>query len=331
MIGGAILGLGALVVMAAAPSVPVLALGWLFAQLGWGTAAGTFLFIQADRVPESQRGSVAGLMGFAQMAAPVLGSVIGAALVFSNYLVFLVPGGIGFALIVLFALTAARENPRAVEPAGERLTFAAVLPNYVFNPRLHPDFGWNWLGRFLFMFGLTLNTTFTIFFVAQKAGTDIAGIAGLIALVSLGGVGAAALGALGGGWLSDRIKRRKIFILIAGVIFAVAATVMAFAPDLTTVVIAGLGTQLAIGIFSSIDNAILLDIMPNREAEAGRYSGISQIAISLAQALAPLAAAAILLIGVTGTDKNYTLLFLVAAVVTLLGALSISTRVKGSR
>lgn len=331
MIGGAVLGLVALVVMAGAPSVSVLALGWLLAQLGWGTAAGTFLFIQADRVPESQRGSVAGLMGFAAMVAPVAGSVIGAALVFSNYLVFLVPGGIGFVLVAVFALTAARESPATLAPVGARLQFRAVLAKYVFNPRRHSDFGWNWLGRFLFMFGLTLNTTFTIFFVAQTAGTDVAGIAGLIALFSLGGVAAAAIGALGGGWLSDRIKRRKVFILVAGLIFAASAVVMAFAPDLTTVVIAGLGTQVAVGIFSSIDNAILLDIIPNRESEAGRYSGIAQIAISLAQSLAPLAASGILLIGVSGTEKNYTLLFIIAGAVTLLGALSISARVKGSR
>lgn len=331
MIGGATLGVVALAVMASAPSVPLLALGWLLAQLGWGTAAGTFLFIQADRVPESQRGSVAGLMGFAAMIAPVAGSVIGAALVFSNYLVFLVPGGIGFLLVALFALTAARERRDALQPVEGRLQLGTVLSKYAFNPRRHPDFGWNWLGRFLFMFGVTLNTTFTIFFIAQKAGTDVAGVAGLIAVFSLGGVAAAAVGALGGGWVSDRIKRRKVLILVAGLIFAVSAVVIAFAPDLITVVIAGLGTQVAVGIFSSIDNAVLLDIIPDRETEAGRYSGISQIAISLAQSLAPLAASAILLIGVSGTDKNYTLLFIIAGAVTLLGALSISTRVKGSR
>lgn len=331
LIGGAVLGLIGLVIMAAAPTVPVLAAGWVLAQIGWGTAAGTFLFIQADRVPESQRGSVAGLMGFTQMAAPVLGATIGATLVFSNYLLFLVPGSLGFLLVVLFAVTAAREDRATLPAVTGRLTFSDVVSKYVFSPRLHPDFGWNWLGRFLFMFGLTLNTTFAIFFIAQKAGTDIAGIAGLIAVFSLGGVAAAALGALGGGWLSDRIKRRKIFILVSGLVFAAGAISMAFAPDLATVIVAGLLTQLAIGIFSSIDNAILLDIIPDRVTEAGRYSGISQIAISLAQSIAPLAAAGILLIGASGAEKNYTLLFIIAAAVTLVGALAIFTRVKGSR
>lgn len=331
LIGGAILGFIALVIMAAAPTVPVLALGWVLCQLGWGSATGTFLFVQADRVPESQRGSVAGLMGFSGMAAPVIGATIGATVIFNNYLVFLVPGAIGFVLVALFALTVARENSSSLPPAGDRLKLGAVLGKYAFNPRRHPDFAWNWLGRFLFMFGLTLNTTFTLFFIAQKAGTDVAGIAGLFALLSLGGVAAAAMGALGGGWLSDRIKRRRILILISGLVFAAGAVVMAFAPNVETVLIASLGTQFAIGIFSSIDNAILLDIMPDRVTEAGRYSGISQIAISLAQSIAPLAASAILLIGVTGTEKNYTLLFIIAAAVTLLGAIAIFSRVKGSR
>lgn len=35
MIGGLVVGVGSLVVMALAPGVPVLALGWVLAQLGW--------------------------------------------------------------------------------------------------------------------------------------------------------------------------------------------------------------------------------------------------------------------------------------------------------
>ena len=331
LLGGAIIGTGALVIMAAAPNVPILALGWCLAQLGWGTATGSFMFIQADRVPESQRGSVAGLMGFSAMAAPVLGSVIGAMLVFDNFLLFLVPGVIGLILVAVFALTGAREDTATLAPVTQKLTMGSIVKNFVFNPREQPDFGWNWLGRFLFMFGLTLNTTFTTFFIAQRAGTDIAGIAGLVAAVSLFGVLATALGALGSGWLSDRIKRRKMLVLLAGFIFAAGTTTMALAPDLTLVLAGSIVTSLAVGIFSAIDSAIILDIIPNRATDAGRYSGIAQLSISLAQALAPLAAAGVLLVGVTGIDKNYTLLFLVAGVITVIGALTIFTRVKGSR
>ncbi|WP_235833352.1 MFS transporter [Glaciibacter flavus] len=327
---GSLVGFAALIVMASAPSIATLGVGWALAQLGFGNALTGLVNVTADRLPESQRGRVSGLTGFVQLVAPVAGVGLAAGFVSNNYLLFLVPGLVGVLLGLVFVVFARGDDSRALPPA-ERLRWNTLLPKYVFNPRQYPAFGWNWLGRFLVYFALSLSTTFTSFYFAEKAGTTVAEIAGLFAIASIAGIGAAALGALGGGILSDRLRRRRIFVLVACVVFACGAVILAFAPGMTIVIIGFVVVNLGTGIFSSVDQAIVLDILPEREAHAGRFVGINQLALQIGQSVAPLTAPALLLVGATAGQQNYGLLFLLAAGCTVAGGLIIYLKVSGSR
>ncbi len=327
---GSLIGLGSLIVMASAPSIAFLGVGWALAQLGFGNALTGLVNVTADRLPESQRGRVSGFTGFVQLVAPVVGVGLAAGFVNDNFLLFLVPGLIGVVLGLTFVVFARGDDSRGL-PSAERLTLRSLLPKYIFNPRQHPAFGWNWLGRFLVYFALSLSTTFTTFYFAQKAGTTIAEIAGLFAVASIAGIGAAAIGALGGGILSDRLQRRRIFVLVACVVFAAGAVVLALAPDMTVVIIGFVVINLGTGIFSAVDQAIVLDILPEREAHAGRFVGINQLALQIGQSVAPLTAPALLLIGASDDQQNYGLLFLLAALCTVAGGLIIYVKVTGSR
>ena len=80
---------------------------------------------------------------------------------------------------------------------------------------------------------------------------------------------------------------------------------------------------MGIGMFSAVDQALLLDVLPEKTTDAGRFMGITGFATSIPQSIAPLVASGILLIGVTGAEKNYTLLFIIAAALVLLGGLVI--------
>lgn len=318
MIGGMVLGVVSLLVMALAPNILVLGAGWILAQLGWGSALANLQNSTADRLPESQRGKVAGLTGFATQVAPVFGVIISGPFNTDNLLLFLVPGAVGVVLVSAFVIFV-HEDSSVGRSFADRLTVASVLRRYVYNPRRFPDFSWNWLARFLFYFGLTLNTTFTAFFFSQRLGMPIEDVQGLIAIVGGGGVLATTIGAIGGGFLSDRLRRRRVFVLVGAAVFALGAVVMAFAPDATLLIVGSLLVNVGIGTFAAVDQALLLDVLPEKETEAGRYMGITGFATSIPQAVAPLIAPAFLLIGAVGDERNYTLLYLVAAAVTLLG------------
>jgi MFS family permease len=329
MIVGTLLGVVSLVVMALAPSVFILGFGWVLAQLGWGQVLSNLQISTADRLPESQRGKVAGLTGFATQVAPVFGVIMASGLTGDRLMLFLVPGIVGIVLVALFVLFVHEADSRG-NSFDDRITARSLLSKYLYNPRRYPDFSWNWLARFLFYFGLTLNTTFTAFFFASRLGIPVTEVAGIIGL--LGGVGvlATTVGALGGGFLSDKLRRRRLFLVIAGSLMAVGMLTMAFSTDLPVLIAGSLIVSVGIGGFAAVDQALLLDVLPERETDAGRFMGITGFATSIPQASAPLIAPLFLAIGATASDKNYTLLFIVAAACVFAGGLVV-LRIKSVR
>ncbi|VEP40021.1 MULTISPECIES: MFS transporter [Tessaracoccus] len=328
MVGGVVVGVVSLVVMALAPSVVLLGLGWILAQWGWGTALGNLQNSTADRLPESQRGKVAGLTSFATQVAPVFGVIIAQFFTGDPLLLFLVPGAVGVVAVLLFVFFVHEDDSRGLP--REPITGRQLLGKYVYNPAQHKDFSWNWLARFLFYFGITLNTTYTAYFFADRLGITVEEVAGVIAMLGLGGVLATTIGAIGGGFMSDRFKRRRLFVLLGGVIMAAGMVTQAFAGDLTVLVVGSLTASMGLGLFAAVDQALLLDVLPERETDAGRFMAITGFATSIPQSVAPLAASAILLVGVTGEERNYTLLFVIAGALVVLAGLAV-TRIRSVR
>ena len=263
MVGGVILGVISLVVMAVAPSVLILGFGWVLAQWGWGTVLSNLQISTADRLPESQRGKVAGLTGFATQVAPVFGVILTFGVTGDPLLLFLIPGAVGVILVALFVTLVHEDDSRTLR--REHIGVAGVLRKYLYNPAKYPDFSINWLGRFLFYFGLTLNTTFTAFFFASRLGVEVTEVAGIIA--ALGGVGVLAVtaGAIGGGFLSDRLRRRKVFVLFGGALMAVGMLLMAFSDNVPLLFAGSLIVSAGIGMFSAVDQALLLDVLPGED------------------------------------------------------------------
>lgn len=330
---GAIFGVAALALIAWAPNIPMLAVAWMIAQLGFSGVLSSLGLSQADRLPEEQRGKVSGLSGFVQMVASVAGVGLASAFIGNNYLVFLVPGLFCVVFVVLWVLFV-HESSSVNMQFGPRLSLGRVVAHMVFNPAKYPDFAWNWLGRLLFNFGVTFATTFTTLFFAARlsSGGRVADIGGLITILSLLGVVATAGGAIAGGFLADKLRRRRVFVISAGIAFTIGAIIMAFGGSNAAVLIIGsLITSLGLGVFSAVDMAIVLDILPERDTEAGRFLGINNYATSLAQAIAPIVAVPLLLIGASGVDKNYGLLFLIAAACTLVGGTTVMVFVKGAK
>jgi MFS family permease len=212
----------------------------------------------------------------------------------------------------------------------ESITLRGGLGKYLYNPKQYPDFSWNWLGRFLFYFGLMLNTTYTSFFFANRLGVDVDDVAGVIAVLGGFGVLATTAGALSGGFMSDRFKRRRLFLVIGSVLMACGMLTMALATERPALYAGSLIVSAGIGMFASVDQALLLDVLPERATEAGRFMGITGFATSLPQAIAPFLASGVLLIGAKGGEKNYTLLFVIAAAFVLAGGLVI-TRIRSVR
>ena len=75
-VGCALTGALGIAIVAAAPSVPVMAVGWFIAELGLGGMLATLTAALPDRVPVNQRGSLGALIGISQMLGTVLGALL---------------------------------------------------------------------------------------------------------------------------------------------------------------------------------------------------------------------------------------------------------------
>ncbi len=326
LVTGVVVGMSALVVVGVAPNIGVLALGWVLTVLGWSAAMSSITALQADKLPADQRGTVAGFLGFAQQGAPVLGVVVAGLLAHHGVLLTVVPGLLGAALLVPLILFAAETDTRSAV-FDEPLSVRMIARKYRYNPRRYPDFSWEWLGKFCFHSGLALNTTFQTFFLAHRLGLTVAQVAHAVAWISVAGVVAAVAGSVGAGYLSDRLGRRRIFVVTAAVVYAGGAATYAFAHDLRIFLLAACLCGFGLGAFAAVDQAITLDILPDLR-EAGRFMAIAGLATTVSRSTAPLLAPVLLAVG---SGPNYTLLYLAGGALVLLGGLVIRFGVTGAR
>ncbi len=325
---GVVMGVLALPLLSAAPNVAVLTLGWMLTAFGWGTAGGSVGNLLADRLPRHQRGTVSAVTSVTGQVAPVVGVALAGQYATDSWLLFLIPGMAGGALIMLF-LVFVREDPVPSGAVVEPLSWSALARSYMFNPRRYPVFAWAWLGRFVFFLGLSLTSSFTTYFYAQRLQLSLPEVAPTLAVLSAVGVGAAMLGSSIAGWASDRLGTRHGWTALGGAVFAAGALVSASAHGLALLAVGGVISALGLAVFSTVGGALTMDVLPERATQAGRYLGVNAFSQKIPAALAPLLAPSLLLVS-GGHDPDYGTLYLAGAACALVGAVIIATRAKAA-
>lgn len=329
IVAGILVGMLSVPIMAFGPNIAALMIGWMIASLGWGTAMGAIGNYQADRLAPRQRGKVSGLTGMTTQVAPVAGVLLAGVVSRDDLWVFLLPVLVGLPLLVLFVIFASEDDSRPLS-FERKLSVGAVLASFVFRPRQHPDFAWNWLGQFVFFAGLALTTTYSTFFYAQRLDISVRDIAPLLATISGLGIGAAIVGSVVGGGLSDRLGRRRPFVAGAMLLFAAGTVVISLAPALPVLIAGTVMSSFAIAIFLAVNQAIVLDVLPHRETQAGRFMAINSFSQKIPSSVAPLIAPLLLLSG-SSDEPNYTVLYLVSGICALIGGAVIAVGVRSLR
>jgi MFS family permease len=206
--------------------------------------------------------------------------------------------------------------PQELQP---EFRLGAWLRGFWISPRQYPDFAWAWITRFLMMLGNSMATLYLLFWLQDEVeyAEPEQGQTILIALYALGTI----LTAVVFGRISDRSGRRKVYVIQATVVMAVAAVILAFFPVFPAAMLAGLILGLGYGMYLAVDQALVTQVLPTA-IDRGRDLGVINIANSAPQVLAPVIAAPI----VTGV-AGYTGLYLMTAVITLLSAVLV-TRIR---
>ncbi|MFD5077863.1 MFS transporter [Streptomyces sp. NPDC058371] len=317
IVAGAAGGALSLLLLAGAGGVWTMAAGWCLVQLTLNAAFAAVTAAVPDRVPRLQRGSVGGWLG----AAQILGVVGGTGLA-------TVTGGVvaGYAACALFTLVGVLPYvlghrdlrlPPAARPPWSRRAF---LASFWLSPRRHPDLAWAWLTRFLINLSNALVLLYLLYYLRDRlhyADPE----EGVLILTAVNGVTLLATVVVGGAW-SDRVGRRKPFVIWSGVLMAVATAALAGRQTWPGAIVAAAVLGVGFGVFTSVDFALMTDVLP-RAMDRGKDLGVINVANALPQVAAPVLAAP--LVTYLG---GYRVLYLVAAVIGLAGALLV-VRIKG--
>lgn len=324
LVGGAVVGLGALTLIGAASSIPVVLVGWCLAQASLNATLAAVNATLPDQVPPARRGVYSGAVGVAMPLAILTGTVLVAA-VPGMMLRFVVPGLVCLGLSVLFALTLP-DRPLAAKPS-DSFSVRDFFGSFYFNPRRHPDFGWAWLTKFLVMFGYAGVATWLPFYLQSAFGQTARESATTIATAQAAATAGMLLSAPLGGIVSDRIGKRRPLVTLAGGIMVVGLLLIAFASSPGVVVAGQAIIGVGAGAFLSVDLALATQVLPNSQ-DTAKDLGVLNMANALPQSLAPAIAPAIIAFGASTPLGGYPTWYLFGTVVAALGALLVY-RIKG--
>jgi MFS family permease len=305
-LGGVVCGVVSLVIIGIAPSIPLVLLGWCLTQVALNAAIASLIAVLPDRVPDHKRGRVSGLMGMTNQVAQFSG-------------VFLVQftGTTGLVVVLVFSFYL-KEVPQLRDDTP-RWTWRDIPRSLWINPIKHRDFAWAFISRVLVWIGKSLLLTYKTYFLMDHLHYSTADATEILSytmlILAIGVIVASNVS----GWLSDLVKRRKIFIVAASLTFATGMVVIALSSTLSGFLI-GVGiASIGQGVYVGVDYALVTSVLPNSDTEAAKGMGLFNVANTLPQSIAPAIAPLIL----TLSGGNYSVLYLVAAGFAILGAVAV--------
>ncbi len=316
MVIGLVGGSVGILVVAQAPNVAVVVLGWCVAQLFFNALLAAMVAVLPDQVPTAQRGLVSGVLGVCLPVASVIGTFVVKLFTGNQLAMFLAPCAIGGLFILTFAVTL--KDRRVAMADRPTWSLRELASTFYVNPHTSPDFAWAFASRFMFVLAYAFLTTYQAYFLLNRIGTAEIDVPQQIFLGTVAQSVVLVAASLVGGRLSDRTGRRKIFVFTASIVYGLALFVVALATSFNGFVVGMAISGLGFGMYMAVDLALVVDVLPDMD-HAAKDLGVLNIAGALPFSVAPALAPAILAVG----GGSYSALYAVAGVCAIIGAFAI--------
>jgi len=335
ILAGTLLAAVMLLLLGYASTLLVVTLAWALVSVGQDMQVGGFEAITPDHLPERQRGGMYGLLVLATPLSQISGTLLIVALLAATHHT-LVPSYIALsllsvALVSLFLMTF-HEQPL---PAGVMppLRLRAFVASFWINPRTSPHFTSAWLTYFLVILGVSLGASYLNYYLR-----DVIHYASLfpghtveqgVAILTVVGAICFPLSSLLFGWLSDRLQRRKVFVVGAALLMALGLLLPAVLHSWLAVVLYSVLSNLGVGAFLAPALALLTQLLP-RAQDRGKDMGIVNMGSAIPGFLAPPLGAIAISSFAGSVGTGYSLLFVLATMLVILGAVLVLP-IKGVR
>ena len=270
LLGGMVIAFAGALLLAEADAIADLLVGWCVTQVGVNVVIVSLMAVLVDAVPPPRRGVVSGLLGVGPPIGAVMGTWLLEAVSDSPRQLFLAPTVLAAIAVGLFALVLPSARPR---PKPEpRLAGPAPATDL-------QALRWTWLSRLAFFFGVVIIGNYQALFLIDDLGRPPDDVPRLMAVATLLNTTFVIAASLITGRGTDRIGRRKPFLLGAGLTFAVGATVLVTADSYALFLVAVSNTDgLALGAYAAVDLALITDLLRSREGVAAKDLGVFKLA-----------------------------------------------------
>ncbi|HVC78276.1 MAG TPA: MFS transporter [Candidatus Micrarchaeaceae archaeon] len=330
MIAGTLLTIPGLLILMAANNYPEIVIGYAIIQFFFNAAGAAYAGIIPDVVPAQQVGKASGFL--ATMTQLGIGGGLGVTSVMShNRLIYLVMGVVAALCLIPTVWAAQSEGLEPIVPPPHR-PLAETIREFL-RPLHEGDFAWVVFTRLMVSSGITVVLYFLVNFfgdVVLTPGTDAAKFTDNWLLVVV--LTALPFGFFGG-QISDRIRRRKIFVYLAGAAQSFVALVfIVFYPKSVPLVYAlGVAYGVGYGLYFAVDWALACDTLPDKTKSA-KDMGLFHIALTLPQAILPLFGGALIdyLNKHVAANSGYRVVFSSAVLFLFVGTVLVS-RIKAVR
>lgn len=230
LLGGTLTGGVMLAVLASAANMLVLTLAWTLLQVCLNLVLAALAAVVPDQVPVRQRATVSAFVGLSAPVGIVIGDILIAVLIRSTSLSYYTIMDMLLAIMLLFVLV--MRDPVLPEKAAPPLRLRSFMTSLWINPIQYPDVGWTWLTRFLVYLGFHLTFSYLLYYVQDALHYErlfpgqhtSQGVATLQVITT----GIAIIAALSSGIISDRLQRRKVFVIGASMVIALSLLSLAF-------------------------------------------------------------------------------------------------------
>ena len=313
MIIGSAAGAVFLMGLSGLQSIVWIAVFWAVIQVSLNAMQGPMTAIVPDRFPTSRRGVASAMVGIGTMAGSTVGVLVAGALASNvglGYTIF----GVAVLVATLLFVVFNRDFP-SKDMARTPFSWKGFFAGFWINPKENPDFAWAFAARFFFILGYFVIFAFQLFILTDYIGLGLAEANGSIGLLALAGMVTTLVSISLGGWWSDKIGKRKIFIYAATVFMLIGLAFPLVMPNMTGMFIMSAINGFGFGLYMACDTALMTEVLPGGGAAAGKDLGILNIATNIPQALSPAIAG--ILIGSLG---GYPALFIFGMVCVVVAA-----------
>ena len=335
ILAGTLLTAIMLLLLGYASTLLVVTLAWTLAQVGRSMQLGGMEAITPEHVPERQRGGTYAMLVLCNPFSLITGALLIVAILTATHNAFaLAYAALSLLAVALvsFLLVTFREKPlqAGVMPPMRLRSFVA---SFWISPRVYPQFTYAWLTYFLVILGLSVGASYLNYYlrdVIQYASlfpghTVEQGVATLAVINAV----CIALSSLLFGWLSDRLQRRKVFVVGAALLIALGLLLPALVHTWLAVVLYSALSSLGLGAFLAPALALLTQVLP-RAQDRGKDMGIVNMGSGIPQFLAPPLGALAISSFAGSVGAGYSLLFAMATALVVVGALLVLP-IKGVR